>query len=347
MITSTQTTSVSDFDTVVFVVSGGLGRNLAATAVARNLKRAHPDKKLVVVATHAPAWLGNRNVDILLQAGANPAFYDEYIQQRRSLVLNVEPYQHSDYIYRRKHLIEVWCELAGVECDEIRADLNLFQSEKRLGMGLLKQINKPLMLIQSTGGPPPEKDDDDARFQAEHPMQKRNLPHEVAQAVVNRMQRDYVVAQIRVPTQKPLANTIQLEGTPRELMSLIPHAEKMLFIDSFMQHAAAALGRSATVCWAGASPKCLSYEIHNDLTRNACPTPECHRPNSFLFDRQVNGQPWNCPHEEACCRYDPETIIETLTEGQQQPKAEILIDAEDETSVPGDGTGVERIQVHP
>jgi len=336
-----------DFDTVVFIANGGLGRNLAATAVARNLRRAHPEKKLVVLSSHPAAWLGNPNVDVLLPTGAAPAFYDEYIQQRHSLVLNPEPYQHSDYIYQRRHLIEVWCEMAGVECDEIRADLNLFESEKRLAANLLKQIDKPLMLIQDVGGVAPENDDEDARFRAEHGMHKRNLPHEVAQALVDRMQRDYVVAQIRLPTQKALANTIQLEGQPRELMSLIPYAEKMLFIDSFMQHAAAAMGCPATVCWAGTSPLSVGYEIHDNLRRSECPTPECHRPNSYLFDRQINGQPWNCPHGEACRRYEPETIIEALTNGQPQQKTEVLIDAEEEACVSGNGSGVEWVEVHP
>ncbi len=337
-----------DFDTIVLVVNGGLGRNIAATAVARNLRIAQPQKKLVVVSSHPPAWLGNRNVDVLLPLAAGAAFYEEYIRQRRSWVLHLEPYQHSDYIYGRKHLVEVWCEMAAVECDDVRPDLNLFESEARMARGLLDQVSKPLMLIQSVGGVPPEKDDDDSRLQAEHGMQKRSLPHEVARAVVDRMQQDFVVAQVRSPTQKPLANTIQVEGQPREMMALIPYAEKMLLIDSFMQHAAAALECPAVVCWAGTSPRRLGYDVHRNLTRSACPTPECHRPDSFLFDRQINGQPWNCPDGEICRNYEPETIVEALIEGEPARETEVLIDADPhETRVSGNGSRVERVEVHP
>ena len=128
-------------------------------------------------------------------------------------------------------------------------------------------------------------------------------------------------------------------------MAFIPHAEKMLLIDSFMQHAAAAFQRPAVVCWAGTSPDCLGYDLHTNLRRSVCDTPECHRPNTFLFDQQANGDLWNCPYGEVCRQYSAEDIVEALMDGQDSQATELMIDANRQTCVSGNGSGVKRVEV--
>ena len=334
-------------DTVVFIVNGGLGKCIAATAVARNLKRQYDTAQLVVVSPHAAAWLGNPHVDFVIAPDRASNFYDQFIAGRKPLVLEPEPYRAMDYILKRKHLVEVWCEQCGVSCDDPKPELHLFSKDRQFASRIVGQLNKPIFLIQSVGGAPPETDDDEARFNAEHAMHKRSLPHEVAQGVVDRMRRDYVVVQVRDKHQRILNNSLQVEGSPREIMALIPYAEKMLFIDSFMQHAAAALGKPAVVCWAGTSPDCLGYKLHTNLRRSVCETPECHRPNTFLFDQQVNGDVWNCPVGEACRNYSVDEIVEALTGNMATTQGQLLINVDGKARISSNGSGVERVEVHP
>ena len=192
-----------DTDTVVFIGNGGLGKCIAATVVARNLRRAHADVQFVVVSPHTGGVDGECECRLrYFPRHRTELLRSLYPRSGASGTRTRKPYRATDYLAKRRHLIDVWWEQCGVECDELRPEINLFEKDRRLAARVVGQLNKPLMLIQSVGGSTPERDDDDARFEAEQPMQKRSLPHEVAQAVVDRMRRDYVVVQIRDQNQR-------------------------------------------------------------------------------------------------------------------------------------------------
>ena len=42
---------------IIFHIEGGIGKNIMATAVAKAIKKAHPDRKLIVVSPWAAVWL--------------------------------------------------------------------------------------------------------------------------------------------------------------------------------------------------------------------------------------------------------------------------------------------------
>jgi hypothetical protein len=77
-------------------------------------------------------------------------------------------------------------------------------------------------------------------------------------------------------------------------------------------HAAAALNKKALVCWGGTSPEKLGYNMHKNLRRKVCPTPECHRPNSYLFDTQSSGFLWDCKYSDECMNYTADEILENF-----------------------------------
>ena len=51
---------------VIWHVQGGLGKNIAATALCEDLKKAHPDRKLIMVVSHSEIFLNTFLFNFLL-----------------------------------------------------------------------------------------------------------------------------------------------------------------------------------------------------------------------------------------------------------------------------------------
>lgn len=304
-----------NYDTIIFVVEGGLGKNIMATVPLRNLRKKYSDKEIVVVCGYPEVFQGNTNVDRIYHF-ANPLyFFEDYIQKRKSLIFKVEPYTQSDFVYRNKHMTEIWCDQIGVEFDNNKPDYFITKKEERTARQFVSSKNKPLIIMQISGGPIPKEGE---------PYKKvlvRDFPETIAQEIVDTLNKDYHVLLVRHPTQPAIQNTEpSFHGQPkyipfssREIISLIPHAKKILVIDSFMQHAARALEFKSTVLWGNTSPKVLGYDFHNNLTREVCKTPYCYRQNTYLFDcSQIPNTWWECPYGEECINYTSEEILKAL-----------------------------------
>ena len=136
---------------VVFDVSGGIGKHIAATAVISNVKAAYPDSKLIVVA----AWprVFNNHPDIWRTYGNGEVryFHDEYIKDKDFLFFKSEPYHHTDYIKKERHLIDVWTEQCGVPLIHTTPKIYLTTAEEKTFKHKY-QSNRPLLLLQSNGG---------------------------------------------------------------------------------------------------------------------------------------------------------------------------------------------------
>jgi len=141
----------------------------------------------------------------------------------------------------------------------------------------------------------------------------RSLPIETVQAVVNDMKKDFHVMVMKAATQAEIEGAESVSYPLRLSLALMENAEKLLLIDSMGQHAAAALGKKAVVCWSGTDPARLGYESHINLTvAKKCPDPFCHRPNSYLFDRDGTLNAWECPYDEVCTEFDAADILKAL-----------------------------------
>lgn len=305
-----------EFENIVFIVDGGIGKNLMATVPLRGLKKKYPDKKIIIVCGFPEIFQGNPNVDRVYRFDNTTYFYEDLIKNSKSLVLKPEPYLHPDFIYKNKHCTESWCEMLGVEFDNTKPDYYITQKEIETAQKFMAMRPKPVMLMQISGGPIPIPN------QVPPKVLVRDLNEKTAQAVVDMVSKDYHVLLITTPTQLHLngvepsyhriPNSPHIGFTIRELISLIPFAKKSLFIDSFMQHAARAVNQKAVVVWGGTSPKTLGYEENINLVKKVCDNPHCYRPNSYLFDLAPNRTPWECPYGEECMKFSPIEIVGAL-----------------------------------
>ena len=243
---------------VIFGVEGGMGKNVLATAVVRAINKQYPDRKIIVMTAWPDVWLCNPRVERVLQFGMTPYFYKDYIDGKDSLVFIQEPYKQTDTIYRTKHLTQIWCEMYGITWDGETPEM-YFTSLEFDFLTQLVNKQKPIFLMQTFGG---------AQGQQHKYSWARDLSPVISQEVVNRMSKDYRVIQIRREDQIGLNGCESLSVNPRQLALSILLSDKRLFIDSFMQHCAAALGKSSTVVWIGNSPTVFGYTIHNNIKSN-------------------------------------------------------------------------------
>jgi hypothetical protein len=243
---------------VIFGVEGGMGKNVAATAVVRAINKQYPDRKIIVLTAYPDVWLCNPRIEKVLQFGMTPYFYKDYIDGKDTLIFIQEPYKQTDAIYRNKHLSQIWCEMYGINWDGETPEMYFTSLEFDFVAQLINKQN-PIFLIQTAGG---------GANQTHKYSWARDLSPVLSQEVVNRMSKDYRVIQVRREDQLPLQGCETLSVNPRQLALSILLSDKRLFIDSFMQHCAAALNKPSTVVWVGNSPTVFGYAVHQNIKSN-------------------------------------------------------------------------------
>lgn len=270
----------------IFHVEGGLGKNIASTAVAKCIKKNHPNRKLIVVSSYPHVFLNLPYVDRVYKIGITPYFYQDYIEDKDSLVFRNDPYFTTDHIHKTLPLIENWCKLYGLKYSGESPEILFNAREIQTG-----RINwarrKPIMVIQTNGGP---ISDQPYKY-----SWTRDIPHLVSKEIVDSFKEKYHIIQICRDKSQAIEGT-ECISEPMEnmrLMSLLLFSEKRVLIDSCLQHASAALGIPSTVLWVGTSPEVFGYKIHNNFKADI---PKGQKlPGSYLFDYSFHGETIECP----------------------------------------------------
>lgn len=241
---------------IILQIEGGIGKNVVATAVVRAAQKQFPEKKIIILTAHPDIWFCNPRIHKVLEFGKTPYFFEDYIHSKNAMLMIQEPYRCSDYIYKRKHLSEIWCDMYGIKWDGEKPEMYFTNLEYDF---LQTTINKqkPIFLIQPFGG---------GQGQSHKYSWARDLPPQIAQTIVDEMSKNYRVIQIKREDQISLNGCEYLSLNPRQLAMTIMLSDRRLFIDSYMQHAAACMGLSSTVVWIVNDPKVLGYSLHNNIT---------------------------------------------------------------------------------
>jgi hypothetical protein len=323
---------------ILFRVSGGLGKNIIATALLKTIRKAHPDVPLHVQASYPDAFVGLDEVAKVYPLGApSTDFYDLH---RDFDVLEAEPYV--DHAYRREgeHIVTAWARRLGLKppaspAGVIRPGKHERKAAKQIMDSIRAQAaGRPIVGFQWIGGTSPYNP-----AEANNPnraSQVRELPQEVAQGVVDALAKEGVFpVVIGLPTEPRLQNCLTLldqQGNTfaiRVVFAVLAELAGLIAIDSFAQHAWAALGRSnALVLWGSTRPDNLGYETNANVkpAANCCPTPGCGRPETHIGDWVGNGTVWVCPHDGACMNYNAADIVKRfqkiMKQGETAPAPE-------------------------
>ena len=291
-------------DYCVFQVNGGLGKHIAATAVAQVIKREHPDRKLIAVVAWPELWCNLPFVDRAYQLGNTSYFYDDYVRGKDTVFYIHEPYFAGTHIRKELPLIQSWCKLYGLEYKGEQPYIKINPQHKRAIRDFYK-ADKPILLVQTGGG----------LYTNEKPYSwARDMPQNVAQAVVDHFRNRYFPIQVTRKGGYALDN-VYLRNEPlsnTELIGMLEVTSKRLLIDSSMQHGACALGLPSTVLWQATSPIIFGHDIHDNITAKE---KVCEKlPSSLYFDYQFDANDNEYPYEEGDLEdlYDIDRVIASI-----------------------------------
>ena len=288
---------------LIWHIQGGLGKNVAATALCSDLKKAYPDRELIVSVSWPEIWLNNPNVDRVYHMGHHPHFYEDYVHNKDTLIFRHEPYHQSGHIHRKSHLLESWCELMNIKYKKQQPQIIINYAQQGL-VGMWNR-EKPVMILQTNGGPFTGQ-----KLPYNWP---RDMPIELAMDIANKFKNDYHI--LHVCRQ----DSVKLEGVERvdkplsnlELFAMLGVSKKRVLIDSCLQHAAAAFKLPSTVIWIATSPKVFGYELHNNVTPKY-KKKASQMIGSYLFDFQFENNLHECIYNSYNEMFDTKNIIDKI-----------------------------------
>ena len=288
---------------VIFHIDGGIGKNIAGTAVLKSIKSAYPEHKIIVVTAWPEVFVHNPLVYRPFKFGNIPYFYDDYINNKDSVILRMEPYHSGDLLYRKKSLAEIWCDVLNIPCVDKAPQLYLTERELIFAQNQVKK-DGPILLIQSSGG---------AQAQGHPYSWSRDLPPQFAQEIVNTIGKNFSkILHVRRDDQPELQGTTKVTDNFRNLFCYVAMSDKILAIDSFVQHTAAAFNKKATVGWISNSPVVFGHEIHDNILASGVESFR-HRIDSYLEeDDWTGGRFHECPYDNISNLFDKDQFVESI-----------------------------------
>ena len=288
---------------VVWIVEGGLGKNIAATALCQTVKESYPDRRLIMVVSYPEVFLNNPFVDRVYFSGNRPYFYEDFIKDKDTLIFKHEPYHQTGHILRKKHLIENWCDLLSIPYTGQLPQVHVNMAQKMTHS--LWMRDKPTMVLQTNGGP--------LTGQKYGYSWCRDIPFDVAQAIANKYKDQYHIFQVTRPESQKLqgVEVIDYAMTNMELFAMLVGAQKRILIDSSLQHAAASFNLPSTVLWVGTSPTVFGYKLHNNIVANE-PKGGTKMIDAYIFDYNLDGVLHECPYIDVNEMFDINQLVRTV-----------------------------------
>tara|TARA_Y100000996_G_scaffold408332_1_gene387226 strand:- start:3984 stop:4877 length:894 start_codon:yes stop_codon:yes gene_type:complete len=290
----------------LFHVQGGFGKHIAATAVAKCIKNNHPSRELILTAVYTEIYQNLPFVDRVYQLGNTSYYYQTYVEDMDSLIFANEPYFTTDHVNKKLPLIQTWSKMYGLKYKGEMPQITFNHLQKKIAKDFWtnRANGKPIMVIQTNGG----------LLNEQRPyLWARDMPIALAQKLVDHYEKDYHIFQITKPAGEVLdgVEVIKDPMSNMELVSILLQSEKRIFIDSCMQHAAAALKMPSVVLWNGTSPKVFGWDMHTNI--QARKPAKFKLPNSVFFDFDFIGVEAEYPYvDDEEDIFDFDKIIEAV-----------------------------------
>lgn len=292
----------------VINITGGAGKNLMFSGVAKNIKKSFPNHNLIVLTPYPQLLINNPSIDRVYQTGSTPYLYEDLVSNNsKNIVSSIEPYGDGQYILEKEHLIQTWSRLLGAESDmqipEIFINSRELNAFVNINREKFQNYKYPILVINPFGGPT-----QDMKYNW-----NRDLPVDIAQTLVNfYREKGYLVVQVSRKDQIQLDNVVPFEGNFRDICCLLKISQKRILIDSFCQHASAALGLPSTVCWITNKPKVFGYEMHDNILAKKGSLETSHIDSVFRNDNWDGSWLYSYPYEDNESIFDISEIIDSV-----------------------------------
>ena len=297
---------------ILFSINGGIGKCIAATGVCKAIKKKYPEDDLLVVSGYPEVFINNPNVKKSLAFNGISYFYSDYVENKDIKVFMHDPYLTTDYVKGNKHLIQIWCELFSVPYNGEQPELFLTQREIEFFQREV-QVQRPILMMQTNGG-----GDTNKKY-----SWARDLPTSVVLQVMEEFRNEYDIFHVKREDQIGYQNTIQVIGGFRQTIAIAMLSTKRLVIDSFLQHALAALKLPSVACWIIHIPKVLGYELHTHVMANDYThVPELK--NSYISKFNMGGDELEFPYNNENEIFNVDKIIKALRGEEKRNEIETI-----------------------
>ena len=292
---------------VVFHVEGGLGKNVASTAVIKNIAEKHKDRKLIVMASFPEIFLNNPYVHRVFRMGMTPYFWEDYISGKDTIVLKREPYFETTHMMQQTPLTETWHKMYDLPYNKEKDLPELFNNMIQTEMSATWKRQRPILLLHTNGGPLM----DGAPIYA----WTRDMPRYVAETIIQNYAQQYHIIQVvkheSQAIQSPMVEVVHRAMSNMELFSLVRASAKRVLIDSCLQYAAAAFKLPSTVLWIGTHPEMFGYSMHTNVKAKK-PTGNVKNIDGSYFDYQLDGQFHECPYNTPDEIFDINEVLKAV-----------------------------------
>jgi len=290
---------------LIWHVQGGLGKNVAATALLPALKSKYNDRKLILVASWPEIWMNHPMVDRLYHLGVTPHFYEDYIRGKDTIVYKHEAYDQTAHIQKSQHLIHNWCDLMDLKYDEEKMIPAVILNYAQQQLVHRWMRDKPTMVLQTNGGP----------FQGQkYPYNWcRDIPVEISQKIVDEFSQHFHIFHVCRKESHSLNGVERIDDPMSniELFSILGNSAVRVLNDSCLQHAARAFQLPSTVLWIGTSPKVFGYNFHNNIVCNNAVVAN-QTLQSYMFDYQFDNNIHECPYTTYEQIFDSNVVIRNI-----------------------------------
>jgi len=292
---------------VVFHCEGGLGKNVASTAVIKNIAEKYKDRKIIVMASFPEVFLNNPYIHRVYRLGMTPYFWEDYISGKDTIIMRREPYFETSHIMQASPLHETWHKMYDLPYNKEKDMPELYMNMIQADMPITWQRQKPILLLHTNGGPLM----DGAAIYA----WSRDMPRYVAEAVIQNFSQQYHIIQVckhqTQAIQSPMVEVVDRQMSNFELFSLVRASAKRVLIDSCLQHAAAAFKLPSTVLWIGTHPEMFGYKLHTNI-KSKEPVGNVKKVDASYFDYQLDGQFHECPYNSPEEMFDVQEVLKTV-----------------------------------
>ena len=287
---------------LVWHIQGGLGKNVAATGLPKTIKEVYSDRQLIMVVSSPEVFLNNPYVDRVYPLGNCPYFYEDYIENKDTLVFRHEPYNQTGHILKHKHLINNWCDLLGIEYSNQTPQLYPNYSEKINAKKWFR--DKPVVVLQTSGG---ELESKNVYSWC------RDMPQDIAQLIVDKYKDSFHIFHVSRQGGYVLNDVERIDTklSNMELFSMLTVSSKRFLIDSSLQHAAVAINLPSVVFWIGTSPQVFGYGMHTNIVAKQINNKN-HLIGSYLFDFQFDYNVHECPYSTLEEMFDINDVINKI-----------------------------------
>jgi hypothetical protein len=244
---------------IILNIQGGLGKCILSTALTRGIKKKYPNCYLIVVSGYPDVYLNNPTVNKSIRHNEQNGIYEKYIKNNDSKFFIIDPYLTNKFQNDESHLINIWFELCGLKYKKEKPEFYLSKVEKQFYNTAYK-TNKPILTIQTNGG---------ASNQTMYYNWARDMPENIVSKLINDFKKDYEIVHVKRKDQITYSDTKHALDGYRSIAYLLSISNKVVCIDSFVQHLSKAMGKKAIVLWSATNPEMFGYNSNINIKANS------------------------------------------------------------------------------